>query len=75
MRPALRKPQGTGIASLTPRELQTARMFQRGMITREICVELNLSYGAVSCYRTRILEKLNLGHPRQLAGIDLGAAP
>jgi DNA-binding CsgD family transcriptional regulator len=61
-----------GIASLSPRELKIARLYARGASTGDIEAQL----GGIATARTRILDKLDIGHQRQLVPMaeQLGAA-
>lgn len=64
----LRKP-AVGLGALTPHQLSIARLYARGLEPQEIAMRLGLTYSAVAMQRVRILEKLQLGHQRQLSSI------
>lgn len=51
---------------LAPRELAVFTLLGRGMSTREIAAELNLSMKTIGTYRERIKEKLNLRNANEL---------
>jgi predicted ATPase/DNA-binding CsgD family transcriptional regulator len=53
---------------LTSRELQVARLLQRGLTNREIASQLDLSEGTVRAHVGRILDKLNLRSRVQVGG-------
>jgi two-component system, NarL family, invasion response regulator UvrY len=54
------------IATLSPRECQVLRMIAAGKSTRAIAREMSLSVGAVSTYRTRLLNKMRMRSNEEL---------
>jgi len=59
--------QGKSIAEkLTDRELEVFQLIGKGISTKEIAEQLNLSVKTIGTYRERIKEKLNLRHTTEL---------
>lgn len=54
------------VAALSDRELQVLNMIGRGLSTREIGEELNLSIKTIESHRQRIKRKLSLSTSAQL---------
>jgi two-component system invasion response regulator UvrY len=60
------RPDASGHASLSDRELQVLRMLGTGKTVTEIATDLSLSVKTISTYRARILEKLGMRTTAQL---------
>jgi two-component system, NarL family, invasion response regulator UvrY len=52
--------------ALSDREMQVLQLIATGKTVSEIASEISLSVNTISTYRTRILEKLNLGNNAEL---------
>jgi two-component system invasion response regulator UvrY len=52
--------QDTGIDSLSQREIEITRQLKKGLSSKEIANELNISIKTVGIYRYKIFKKLNL---------------
>jgi DNA-binding CsgD family transcriptional regulator len=61
-------------AELSPREMQIAQMFVDGIRPKDIAEKLGITQGGLGTFRRRILDKLDIGHQRQIAKA-LGLTP
>lgn len=66
-RMALAAPGGDAIDELTPRELEVALMFGRGMRAVDIAARLHISEKTVHTYKTRLYDKLRIHSEAELA--------
>jgi FixJ family two-component response regulator len=57
------------LAQLTPRELQVLEDVAKGLVTKEISKRLGISSRTVDVHRSRIMQKLEIESPLQLAKI------
>jgi DNA-binding NarL/FixJ family response regulator len=55
--------------ALTPRELEVLAMIGRGLVTKDIAKELDVSPATVSVHRANIMEKLDLHNAAALASL------
>ncbi|MEU0022466.1 AAA family ATPase [Streptomyces rochei] len=69
---AVRRPTPSSADSLTPQELQIARMTATGMTNREIGTRLFISHRTVGQHLRRIFQKLDITSRGQLHLTDLG---
>ncbi len=61
--------EGSGIGSLSDRELEIFQMFGKGFNTREIAEQLVLGPATIGSYRHRIKEKLRLKNAAELYSV------
>lgn len=54
------RPQGSGGAALSPRELEVLRLLARGYANREIAAELSISVKTVDAHKANGMEKLGM---------------
>jgi DNA-binding NarL/FixJ family response regulator len=64
-----RAPGEEGLASLSPRELETARLVSEGLTNREIGARLFLSEKTVETHLTHVFQKLGLRSRTQVAAL------
>ena len=60
------RPQCTGVAQLSDRELEVFELIGEGRTTRQIAGKFHLSVSTVDTHRAHIKEKLNLSNPAEL---------
>lgn len=63
---AQNRPSRPGHQLLSDRELQVLRLLATGQTNNDIAATLSLSIKTVSTYRTRLLDKLNVGSSADL---------
>ena len=59
-------PAGSPLERISDRELEIFRLIGKGMTSKQIAMQLNISIKTVGTYRERIKEKLNLKHANEL---------
>ena len=60
------KPEGSGIETLSDRELEVFQLLGRGYTTRQIADELHVGFKTVQAFCARIKDKLNLASATEL---------
>lgn len=66
-------PAPTAFATLTPRQLETAKLLAVGFDCRQIAEQLNISIKTVDTHRGVVLRKLGLDNTVQLARLAIAA--
>ena len=61
-----RHPSGCGATPLSPREVEIVRLVAKGMVAKEIAMELHLSTHTVYTHRKNIMRKLDLAATSEL---------
>lgn len=59
-KPSKKQTQGCGATPLSPREVEIVRLIARGMVAKEISLELHLSTHTVYTHRKNIMRKLDM---------------
>lgn len=54
-------------AQLTPREREVCEMLSRGMLNKQIAIDLGMSEATVKLHRARVMEKLGVGSTAELS--------
>ncbi len=55
------------LAQLTPREREVCELLTRGMLNKQIAIDLGMSEATVKLHRARVLEKLGVGSTAELS--------
>lgn len=57
------------LAQLTPREHEVCEMLARGMLNKQIAIDLGMSEATVKLHRARVMEKLGVGSTAELSAM------
>jgi two-component system, NarL family, response regulator LiaR len=72
---AAQRAPGSGIPSLTPRELEVLASLMAGKTNREIAAELSIGVGTVKSHLSSIYAKLGVWNRTEAAIVGLGVFP
>ncbi len=63
--------QNEPLAALRPREIEVLRLIAQGNSTKQIAAKLRISFKTAVCYRTRLLEKLDIHETASLVRLAI----
>ena len=69
----IKKPEKSGLESLSAREFEALTLIGRGMSLKEAGAQMGISEKTVGTYQTRLMEKLNLSNKTDLVRLALQA--